>query len=177
MLCLAKKLSVLRVLLSHIMWYLSSSLTSPEDPEFHLHVGGLLNPIPGSRNTRKAISLRYLCWCKWCMAVLFHQHFSLCVCTFAASVILCCHCLWVRLSVWAVWAWWADPFQSGGGRIQIEAWPSCRLHLDYTSPNQQQGRACDIRSSQNQNPYMTHHAFILFTVTSCTTAEFSEHIT
>lgn len=56
LLLLANQKSVL-VLMPLIMLYLT--VISPKDPEFHLHVGGLLNPIPGSATTLLSL-LRYL---------------------------------------------------------------------------------------------------------------------
>lgn len=38
---------------------LSVSMISPKDPEFHLHVGGLLNPIPGSATTQLILRFIY----------------------------------------------------------------------------------------------------------------------
>lgn len=57
LLLLANQKSVLPLIMPLIMLYLT--VISPKDPEFHLHVGGLLNPIPGSATTLLSL-LRYL---------------------------------------------------------------------------------------------------------------------
>lgn len=66
----------------------------PKDPEFHLHVGGLLNPIPGSATTLlRPIKFLYLC-SDACGASSLRHHFH---CPFIAQfpclLLLCYTCV------------------------------------------------------------------------------------
>lgn len=107
------------------------------DPEFHLHIGGLLNPIPGSvsrfhnsdcvkgfhdRSQRSFSASSLSSFCLLLRGRLLSD----------SALPMCC-CLWARLSVWAVWGWRTDPLQSGGGGKQSKAGPGGGLHLDYQS--------------------------------------------
>lgn len=104
----------------------------------------------------------------WCILIAPSLPMSLYCSVFlsSASMLPLCCCLWLRLSVRAVWSWRPDSFQSGGGGVQSEARPGSGLHLDYTSPNKQPGMFFCVFNVSLFACYLMHN--IRKTLVSCT---------